>query len=79
MLVSQIRNTSDIDFVFPGGFSFFEPYLQYHIREILEVGGEAMYQKLLKALFQVFSFTTTLRGAGQFTRDQEKFLITFMN
>jgi ribosomal protein S18 acetylase RimI-like enzyme len=41
MKVSRIWNTSDIDFVFPNGLSFFQPYLQYFIREILEIGGEA--------------------------------------
>ncbi len=38
MKVSEILNTSDIDFVFPDGFSFFEPYLQYLVKEILEIG-----------------------------------------
>jgi GNAT superfamily N-acetyltransferase len=38
---SQILETSDIDYVFPDGFSFFEPYIKYHVKEILEIGGEA--------------------------------------
>src|SRR5208337_5379147 len=41
MQVSQLLNASDINFVFPVGFSFFEPYLEYHTKEILEIGGEA--------------------------------------
>ncbi len=36
-----VRSPSDIDFVFPNGFSFFEPYLQYFIRETIGAGGEA--------------------------------------
>lgn len=40
MQVSQLLNASDINFVFPIGFSFFEPYLEYHAKEILEIGGE---------------------------------------
>jgi GNAT superfamily N-acetyltransferase len=39
--VFRVQNTSDIDFVFPDGFSFFEPYLQYFVREILGIDGEA--------------------------------------
>jgi GNAT superfamily N-acetyltransferase len=39
--VFRVRNTCDIDFVFPNGFSFFEPYLQYFVREILGIDGEA--------------------------------------
>ena len=41
MKVSEISDGSDLDYVFPKDFSFFEPYLHYHIREILEIGGEA--------------------------------------
>ena len=37
----EIGNASDIDFVLPNGFSFFESYLQYFVRETLEAGGEA--------------------------------------
>src|SRR5205809_3567205 len=37
----EIRNPSDIDFVLPNGFSFFEPYLPYLLRETLGADGEA--------------------------------------
>jgi hypothetical protein len=40
MEVTEIKSISDMDFVFPPDFSFFEPYLQYHVKEILEIGGE---------------------------------------
>jgi len=40
MKVSKISNTSDINFVFPRSRLFFEPYLQYFIKEILETDGE---------------------------------------
>ena len=39
--VSQLRNASDVDFVFPTHLSFFQPYLEYWIKETLEIGGEA--------------------------------------
>jgi ribosomal protein S18 acetylase RimI-like enzyme len=41
MQVSQLMTSSDVNFVFPIGFSFFESYLEYHTKEILEIGGEA--------------------------------------
>ena len=41
MEVSKLSSAFDIDLVFPDGFSFFEPYLRYFIREVLEIGGEA--------------------------------------
>jgi len=63
----EIGNASDIDFVLPNGFSFFESYLQYFLRETLGAGGEA------------YSCTTTPRRLGQFTRDQRKHLTTFTN
>jgi hypothetical protein len=40
MQISQINSTPELNFVYPAGFSFFEPYLTYHFREILEIGGE---------------------------------------
>src|SRR6266851_9640436 len=43
--VSQIRNAFDIDLVVPEGFSFFQPYLQHWIKEVLVVGGEAYVAK----------------------------------
>ncbi len=39
--VFQVRNVSDVHLVFPNGFSFFQPYLEYWIKETLEIGGEA--------------------------------------
>ncbi len=39
--VSEIRNASDVDFGSATGLSFFDPYLEYWVREILEIGGEA--------------------------------------
>jgi ribosomal protein S18 acetylase RimI-like enzyme len=38
--VSEIRNVSDIDFSSVNGLSFFDPYLEYWTKEILEIGGE---------------------------------------
>jgi ribosomal protein S18 acetylase RimI-like enzyme len=41
MKVSEIRSMSEANFTYPSGFSFFEPYLGYFLRETLEIGGEA--------------------------------------
>ncbi len=43
--VSEIRNVSDIDFSSTNGLSFFDPYLEYWVREILEIGGEVYASK----------------------------------
>src|SRR5712692_3854597 len=39
--VSEIRNVSDADFTSATDLSFFDPYLGYWVKEILEIGGEA--------------------------------------
>jgi ribosomal protein S18 acetylase RimI-like enzyme len=39
--VSQIHNISDLNLRPPDGFSFYQPYLRYSVKEALDVGGEA--------------------------------------
>src|SRR5674476_1467859 len=74
MYVSQIRNTSDIDFVFPVGFSFFEPYLQYHIKEILEIGGEAHVSRTSEGTISgIFIYDNFEKGGTIYTRSREIF------
>jgi ribosomal protein S18 acetylase RimI-like enzyme len=74
MRVSQIRNTSDIDFVFPVGFSFFEPYLPYHVREILEIGGEVYVSRTSEgAISGIFIYDDFERGGTVYTRSREVF------
>ena len=74
MQVSQIRNTSDIDFVFPVGFSFFEPYLPYHVREILEIGGEVHVSRTSEgAISGIFIYDDFERGGTVYTRSREVF------
>lgn len=74
MQVSQIRNTSDIDFRFPIGFSFFEPYLQYHIREILEIDGEAYVSRTSEGVISgIFIYDTFERGGTVYTSSREVF------
>ncbi len=74
MHVSQIRNVSDIDFVFPVGFSFFEPYLQYHIKEILEIGGEVYVSKTSEGIISgIFIYDDFEKGGTIYTRSRELF------
>ncbi|TMI17067.1 GNAT family N-acetyltransferase [Candidatus Bathyarchaeota archaeon] len=39
--ISRIPAAPDINLVFPNGLSFFDAYLEYWTKEILEMGGEA--------------------------------------
>jgi len=74
MHVSQINNTSDIDFVFPVNFSFFEPYLQYHIKEILEIGGEAHVSRTSEGTISgIFIYDDFEKGGTIYTRSREVF------
>jgi len=74
MDVSQIRNTSDIDFVFPVGFSFFEPYLPYHIKEILEIGGEVHVSRTSEGTISgLFIYDDFEKGGTIYTRTKELF------
>jgi ribosomal protein S18 acetylase RimI-like enzyme len=74
MQVSQLLNASDINFVFPIGFSFFEPYLEYHVREILEIGGEAYFSKTPEgAVSGLFIYDNFEKGGTIYARSREIF------
>ena len=74
MKVSEIWSTSDIDFVFPNGLSFFEPYLQYHVKEILEIGGEAYVSRTSEgAVSGIFIYDDSERVGTIYTRSREVF------
>src|SRR6266480_7000227 len=56
----EVRNASDIDFVFPNGFSFFELYFQYFVRETLGAGGEAyVSRKFERNVDEIGQFMTS--------------------
>jgi hypothetical protein len=59
---SQVRNASDAHLVFPDGFSFFQPYLEYWIKETLEIGGEASCPKPKLEMAWACSCTTTMKS-----------------
>jgi ribosomal protein S18 acetylase RimI-like enzyme len=74
MEVSEIRNPSDFDFVFPKGFSFFEPYLQYHVKEILEIGGEIHVARASEgSVSGVFMYDNCEKIGTIYTRSREVF------
>ena len=73
MKVSQIF-IMDMDFVFPRGVSFFEPYLAYFIREILEIGGEAYVARGDDdAVMGVFMYDCAEKVGSIYTASRETF------
>jgi GNAT superfamily N-acetyltransferase len=74
MKVSEICNPSDINFVFPGGFSFFEPFLQYFVKEVLEIGGEVYVSRTSEgAVSGIFTYDGSERVGTVYTRSREVF------
>jgi GNAT superfamily N-acetyltransferase len=74
MQISQITDLSQLNFVFPVGFSFFEPYLHYHLREILEIGGEVYVARNQDDLLAgIFIYDTYEKGGTIYTKSREVF------
>lgn len=72
--VSGIRNSSDVNLVFPEGFSFFEPYLQYYVKEILEIGGEAYVSRTPEgSISGIFIYDGYEKIGSVFTRSRKVF------
>src|SRR5438309_3301198 len=70
----EVRNASDIDFVFPNGFSFFEPYLQYFVRETLGAGGEAYVSRTSEGnISGMFVYDDSEKTGTIYTRSKEAF------
>jgi GNAT superfamily N-acetyltransferase len=74
MQIFQINSTSELKFVFPAGFSFFEPYLPHHLREILEIGGE-VYTAINQegSLLGIFIYDSCEKGGTIYTKSREIF------
>jgi ribosomal protein S18 acetylase RimI-like enzyme len=74
MEVSKLSSAFDIDFVFPDGFSFFEPYLRYFIREVLEIGGEAYVSRTSEDnVSGIFIYDNFEKIGTVYTRSREVF------
>jgi ribosomal protein S18 acetylase RimI-like enzyme len=72
--VSKLPSAFDIDLVFPDGFSFFEPYLRYFIREVLEIGGETYVSRTSEGNASgIFIYDDFEKGGTVFTRSREVF------
>jgi len=69
-----VRSPSDIDFVFPNGFSFFEPYLQYFVRETLGAGGEAYTSRTSEGTISgIFVYDDSEKTGTIYTRSRRVF------
>jgi GNAT superfamily N-acetyltransferase len=74
MEVSKLSSAFDIDLVFPDGFSFFEPYLRYFIREVLEIGGEAYISRTAEDnVSGIFTYDDFERVGTVYTRSRKVF------
>ena len=74
MQVSRLSSAFDIGLVFPEGFSFFEPYLRYFIREALEIGGEAYVSKASSGnISGLFIYDDFEKSGTVYTRSREVF------
>jgi GNAT superfamily N-acetyltransferase len=74
VIVSEISNSSDNSLDFPKDLSFFRPYLQFYLREILEVGGEAYVSKTSDgAISGVFMYDDYEKTGTIFTRSRDIF------
>jgi len=74
MEVSKLSTAFDTDLVFPEGFSFFEPYLQHFIREVLEIGGEACVSRTSDGnISGLFTYDDFEKSGTVYTRSREVF------
>ncbi|HEX9262608.1 MAG TPA: GNAT family N-acetyltransferase [Candidatus Bathyarchaeia archaeon] len=74
MEVARLSSAFDIELVPPKGFSFFEPYLQYFVREVLEIGGEAFVSRASDGnISGLFIYDDFEKHGTVFTRSREVF------
>ena len=68
-----------MDFVFPSGVSFFEPFLQYFTREILEIGGAAYLARSDEGVvLGLFMYDDAERVGSIYTASREVFDYFYM-
>lgn len=74
MEVSKLSSAFDIELVLPEGFSFFEPYLRYFVREVLEIGGEAYVSRASDGnISGLFIYDDFEKSGTVFTRSRRVF------
>jgi ribosomal protein S18 acetylase RimI-like enzyme len=72
--VSEISNLSDIDFSGTKGLSFFDPFLEYWAKEILEIGGEVHVSRAsTDAITGVFMYERHEKTGTICTKSREVF------
>jgi GNAT superfamily N-acetyltransferase len=72
--VSEIRDASHLDLVFPEGISFFWPHLRYYIKETLEVGGEVSVSRTPDGTISgLFIYDGVEKVGTVYTRSRESF------
>jgi ribosomal protein S18 acetylase RimI-like enzyme len=69
---SEIKKSSDIP-AFPSGLSFFDPYLEYHAREVLSVGGDVQIAKSSERIVGLFLYDSYEKTGSIYTRFREVF------
>jgi ribosomal protein S18 acetylase RimI-like enzyme len=69
----KIVEVPDAGLVFPQGLSFFEPYLGYFVKEILEVGGDAYVTRNSEGVCGLFIYDDSEKTGTIFTRSREVF------
>jgi ribosomal protein S18 acetylase RimI-like enzyme len=74
MEVSKLSSAININLALREGFSFFEPYLQYFISEVLEIGGEAYVSRGSDGKISgIFIYDDFEKSGTIFTRSREAF------
>jgi ribosomal protein S18 acetylase RimI-like enzyme len=74
MQISQLTCPFDLNFAFPKDFSFFEPYLQYHLKEVLEIGGEVYTAKTEAGMLcGIFIYDGSEKSGTIYTQQREVF------
>ena len=74
MEILKLSIEFDIDLVLPKDFSFFEPYLQYFVGEVLEIGGEAYVSRASgDKISGLFIYDDFEKSGTVFTRSKEVF------
>jgi GNAT superfamily N-acetyltransferase len=74
MEVSKLSTALDVDLVFPEGFSFFTPFLNYFVSEVLEIGGEAYVSRASDGnVSGLFIYDDFEKSGTVYTRSRELF------
>src|SRR5216683_3082867 len=72
--ISEIRNVFDMDFSSANGLSFFDPYLEYWVKETLEIAGEVHISRTSAGdASGIFLYDGYEKDGSIFTRSRDVF------